>query len=198
MSDATTVDPVDSDTIIEPAEVDEPIEGEEALGDPGKKALNTMKEQRNAALKEAREAKAERDAVKAKLEGREAEYTAEVEKNKTRDEAILRAELKAAAKGKLADPADAALFLDTKQFEVDGNGDVDADALNTAIDDLIARKPHLAAAPQRRFDGDADAGPKRDNKASQITSREELSRMTPEQRVEAEAAGRLDTLLGRG
>ena len=199
MSDATNVDPVDIDTTIEPAEVvDEPIEGEEALGDPGKKALNAMKEQRKAAEIRAREAEAERDALKAKLEGREAEYAAEVEKNKTRNEAILRAELKAAAKGKLADPADAALFIDLKGFEVDGNGDVDTDALNAAIDDLIARKAHLAAAPQRRFDGDADAGPKGGPKGGQITSREELNRMTPEQVVEAEAAGRLDTLLGRG
>jgi hypothetical protein len=192
-----TVDAVDTDTTTE-VEAEAPIEGAEALGDAGKRALDTMKAERNAERARAREAEARIAELTAKLEGREAEFTAEVEKRKTQNDAILRAELKAAAKGKLADPADAALFLDTKQFEVDGNGDVDADALNTAIDDLIARKPHLAAAPQRRFDGDADAGPKRDNKASQITSREELSRMTPEQRVEAEAAGRLDTLLGRG
>ena len=84
-----------------------------------------------------------------------------------------------------------------RQFDVSENGDVDADALNTAIDDLIARKPHLAAAPQRRFDGDADAGPKGARDGGQITSQEELKRMTPEQRIEAESAGRLDKMLGR-
>jgi hypothetical protein len=192
-----TVDAVDTDTTTE-VEAEAPIEGAEALGDAGKRALDTMKAERNAERARAREAEARIAELTAKLEGREAEFTAEVEKRKTQNDAILRAELKAAAKGKLADPADAGLFINLSEFDVSGDGDVDADALNTAIDDLIARKPHLAAAPQRRFDGDADAGPKRDNKASQITSLEELSRMTPEQRVDAEAAGRLDTLLGRG
>jgi hypothetical protein len=192
-----TVDAVDTDTTTE-VEAEAPIEGAEALGDAGKRALDTMKAERNAERARAREAEARIAELTAKLEGREAEFTAEVEKRKTQNDAILRAELKAAAKGKLADPADAGLFINLSEFDVSGDGDVDADALNTAIDDLIARKPHLAAAPQRRFDGDADAGPKGDKKASQITSLEELSRMTPEQRVEAEAAGRLDTLLGRG
>jgi hypothetical protein len=179
-------------------EVEAPIEGAEALGDAGKKALDTMKAERNAERARARELQAERDALLAKLEGREAEFQAEVEKRKTQNEAILRAELKAAAKGKLADPADASLFINLADFEVSDAGDVDADALNTAIDDLIARKPHLAATAPRRFEGDADAGQKGDRKGAQITSREELNRMTPEQIVEAEAAGRLDVLMGRG
>jgi hypothetical protein len=192
------VDAVDGE-VVEVEEVEAPVEGEEALGDPGKKALDSMKAERKAALDRAKAAEAERDALLAKLEGREAEYSAEVEKRKVKDDAILRAELKAAAKGKLADPADASLFINLSDFEVSDTGDVDADALNTAIDDLIARKPHLAATAGRRFDGDADAGPKGDpKKAGQITSREELSRMSPEQIVEAEAAGRLDGMLNRG
>lgn len=194
-----TVDAVDTETVVDDtadAEVDAPIEGEEALGDPGKKALAAMKEQRKAAEVRAREAEARAAALEAKLEGREAEYAAEVEKRKTQHEAILRAELKAAAKGKLADPTDAGLFINLSDFEVSENGDVDADALNAAIDDLIARKPHLGADKARRFDGSADAGPKGDRKPGQL-SREELSRMSPEALVEAEAAGRLDDLLGR-
>ena len=191
-----TVDAVDTDTTTE-VEAEAPIEGAEALGDAGKKALDTMKAERNAERVRARDAEARIAELTAKLEGREAEFTAEVEKRKQSDVAILRAELKAAAKGKLADPADAALFLDLKQFDVSENGDVDADALNTAIDDLIARKPHLGAAPARRFDGDADAGPKGGRDGGQIASQEELKRMTPAQIVEAEAAGRLDKLLGR-
>jgi len=199
MSDET-VDAVDTDTAVDDATetVDEPIEGSEALGDAGKKALDTMKAERNAERVRARDAEARIEELTAKLEGREAEYTAEVEKRKTKDDAILRAELKAAAKGKLADPTDASLYVDLKAFEVSESGDVDADALNQAIDDLITRKPHLAASKSRRFEGDADAGQKAGAKGAQITSREELTRMTPEQVVEAEAAGRLDTLLGRG
>ena len=191
------VDAVDTETVDETVEVDAPVEGEEALGDPGKKALDAMKAERKAAVDRAKAAEARAAELEAKLEGREAEYAAEVEKRKTQNEAILRAELKAAAKGKLADPSDAGLFINLSDFEVSESGDVDADALNAAIDDLIARKPHLGASVARRFDGDADAGPKGNGKPGQITSREELSRMTPEQIVEAEANGRLEELLGR-
>jgi hypothetical protein len=192
------VETVDAENTSVETEADAPVEGEEALGDPGKRALDAMKAERKAALDRAKAAEAKAAELAAKLEGREAEYTAEIEKRKVKDEAILRAELKAAAKGKLADPSDASLFINLADFEVSETGDVDADALNTAIDDLISRKPHLAAGIQRRFEGDADAGKKGDRKGAQITSREELNRMTPEQVVEAEASGRLDTLLGRG
>ena len=201
MSENTVDVTVDTeDTIVDEApveEVDSPVEGEEALGDPGKKALDAMKAQRKAAEARAREAEAKAEELQAKLEGREAEYQAELEKRKVSDGAIKRAELRAAAKGKLADPSDAALYINLDEFEVSADGDVDADALNAAIDDLVARKPHLAATSARRFDGDADAGPKGDGKGAQIRSREELKRMTPEQIAEAEAAGRLKDLLGQ-
>ena len=199
MSDVNVDPSVDTETVVdEPVVVDAPVEGEEALGDPGKKALDAMKAERKAANDRAREAEARVAELQAKLEGREAEYAAEVQKRATQNEAILRAELKAAAKGKLADPTDAALFINLKDFEVSEAGDVDTDALNTAIDDLISRKPHLAAGKAPRFEGAPDAGKKDGLKVAQITSREELNRMTPEQVVEAEASGRLDTLLGRG
>lgn len=191
------VDAVDTETVVdEPTvEVDAPVEGEEALGDPGKKALDAMKAERKAAADRARAAEARVAELEAKLSGREAEYAAEVEKRKTQNEAILRAELKAAAKGKLADPTDAGLFINLSEFEVSENGDVDADALNAAIDDLISRKPHLGAVPGRRFDGDADTGPKGDGKPAQIRSREELSRLTDEQRIAAYESGALEGLL---
>lgn len=199
MSDEiVNVESVDAENTSVEVEVDAPVAGEEALGDAGKKALDAMKAERKAANDRAKAAELKLAELQAKLDGREAEYTAEIEKRKVKDEAILRAELKAAAKGKLADPSDASLFINLGDFEVSETGDVDADALNTAIDDLISRKPHLAAGKQRRFEGDADAGQKADRKGAQITSREELHRMTPEQIVEAEAAGRLDGLLGRG
>lgn len=206
MSDEN-VDAVDTEIVVEVDEVegDAPVEGAEALGDPGKKALDAMKAQRKAALDEARQAKAEIAELRAKLEGREAEHAKEQERQQAKDEAlaaanqrILGAELKAAAKGKLADPSDAAVYINLGDFEVSDAGDVDTDALTAAIDELITRKPYLAAGKPRRFEGDADAGQKDGAKGAQITSREELKRMTPEQVVEAEAAGRLDKMLGRG
>jgi hypothetical protein len=197
MSDATesTTEPT-----VETAP--ETIEGQEALGDPGKKALDTMKGERNAARDEAKALKARLDALEAQAAGREAEHAAEIEKQRVKDEAlsaanqrILRSELKAAATGKLADPADAALFINLAEFTVSDDGDVDSSALDAAISDLLTRKPHLAAK-QGRFDGSADQGGQRgEGKPSQIT-REQLKTMTPEAIVEAEAAGRLTTVMG--
>ena len=112
------------------------------------------------------------------------------------NERLVKAEIKAAAKGQLADPSDALLFLDAKQFEVSEDGDVDTDALNDAITDLLARKPHLAAQKPNRFDGDADQGAKgKDSKPAQLT-RDDLSRMSSDEIAQAQEAGRLNQLLG--
>lgn len=58
---------------------------------------------------------------------------------------IIKAELRAAASGKLSDPEDALAFIDVSTIDVDDDGEVDRDALSDEIDDLIKRKPHLAA-----------------------------------------------------
>lgn len=88
----------------------------------------------------------------AQMEGKEAEFTAAQERAKIQQEAlaaanqrILKASLKAAATGKLADPTDAQLYLDLSKFEVGDDGEVDEAALTAAIEDLVKRKPHLAA-----------------------------------------------------
>ena len=189
------VDVVDSEVTVD-VEADAPVEGEEALGDPGKKALDTMKAERKAALDRAKAAEAKAAELAAKLEGREAEYTAEVEKRRVKDEAILRAELCGAAKGKLADPSDAALYINLSDFEVSDSGDVDTDALDAAIADLVSRKPHLAATPGRRFDGDADAGARAVSGAPKQLRREDLKSMTPSQIEAAYEAGQLNEMQG--
>lgn len=71
---------------------------------------------------------------------------------------ILRAELRALATGKLADPSDAALYLNLDDFSVTDDGEVDSAALTAAITDLLKRKPHLAAGDPTRFDGAGDGG----------------------------------------
>lgn len=120
-------------------------DGADELGDAGKQALDRMK----AKLKAERE---RRIAAEAKAAGaadkdetdkirREAEHAATTKANAR----IVKAEIRAAAAGKLADPADALAFLNTNDFEVDDDGDVDADEIAAAIDDLVRRKPHLAA-----------------------------------------------------
>lgn len=162
----------------------EQIEGYDALGDAGKQALDRMKAERDAALAAAKAAegdpkaaeriKADRAALRkanddlaalqAKIDGREAEYAAEQAKRETEQAAlakangkILRSEIKAAAKGVLADPADAYKFLDLDSFEVSDDGDVDVNAINEALKSLIDTKPYLAAQGGR-FQGSADGG----------------------------------------
>lgn len=58
---------------------------------------------------------------------------------------ILRAEVRAAATGKLSDPSDALTFIDMTQFDVDDDGEVDQEEIAQAITDLITKKPYLAA-----------------------------------------------------
>jgi hypothetical protein len=196
------VDAVDTENQVDaPVEVDSPVEGEEALGDPGKKALDAMKAQRKAAETRARDAEARAAELEAKLQGREAEHAAEQERQKAKDEAlaaanrrILSAELKAAAKGKLADPTDAGLYIDLGEFDVSDDGDVDSDALRAAIEDLLARKPHLAA-DNRRFDGAADQGAKVPQRLSQV-SQADLETMTSAEINQARREGRLNKILG--
>lgn len=133
-------------TAAEPdVETDETDEGAEALGDAGKQALDRMKAKLKAATERARiaEAKAAQagDADEGDKVRREAEAAALAKANSR----IVRAEVKAAAATRLADPADALNFLDLDSFEVDDDGDVDQDEIAQAIADLIARKPYLAA-----------------------------------------------------
>lgn len=147
--------------------------GEAALGDAGKKALDAMKAERKAAKDEAAAAKAERDALQAKLDGKEAEHTAAQEKAATEKAAldkanqrILRSEVKAAAKGVLADPADAYKFLDLDSFEVDDDGNVDEDAIADALKSLVTNKPYLGAQSGQRFQGSADGGARNGSQVS--------------------------------
>lgn len=133
----------------------------------------------------------------AKLQGREAEYA---EQQKAReaeraalakaDERILRAEVRAAATGRLADPADAFAYIDLSSFEVGDDGEVDAAAIGAAIEDLISRKPYLAAQGGRRFQGDADGGARKEEPktlADQIAEAEKAGDYTRAMRLKAQA-----------
>lgn len=126
-------------------EVDETVEGEESLNDPGKQALDRMK----ARLKAERTA---RLAAEAKLnEATPADDTeritreAEARAMQKANSRILSAEVRAAATGKLSDPSDALTFIDLTQFDVDDDGSVDKDEIADAIADLLTKKPYLAA-----------------------------------------------------
>lgn len=125
--------------------VDDGDEGADELGDKGKQALDRMKaklkaERERRVAAEARAAQSA-DADDADVVRREAETAAMAKANAR----IVRAEVKAAAAGRLNDPADALNFLDLSQFEVDDDGDVDADEIADAIAELVRTKPYLAA-----------------------------------------------------
>lgn len=180
-----------------------PIPGAEALGDPGKKALDAMKAERTAAKAEAKAVRDEFAAFKAAAEGKAAEYVAEQEKRKVEDAAlakanqrILKSEIRAIAAGKLADPKDALLHLDLDQFEVGNDGEVDTAAITAAIEDLVKSKPYLAAQGGKPGTVFESPGAHRTGTPAGQVTEAEFNNMTPAQINTARAAGRLDAILG--
>lgn len=174
--------------------------GESALGDAGKKALDAMKAERNSARSDLSELRKQFEALQAQVAGKEKEHAAAVEAQRVKDEAlasandrIRRAEVRAQAAAKLADPTDALKFLDLDSIEVGEDGEVDAAAVAAAIDQLISDKPYLAAQG-RKFQGNADAGARNDGTPKQL-SRDDLSHMTTDQINEAREKGLLDDLM---
>ena len=163
--DQSTADGAASETGAESAAV---TEGATALGDAGKKALDAMKAERNEAKAAAKQAADDLAALRAQVEGREAEHKATLDAQRVKDEAlsaanqrILKAEVRAQAASKLNDPKDALLYLDLSGFEVGEDGEVDGDAVAAAIDKLITDKPYLAAQGTR-FKGEADGGARKE------------------------------------
>ena len=161
--------------------------GSEQLGDAGKQALDRMKDKWKTERDRRRE-------LEAKYEPPE---PSEAAANNRFAQKILRAEIKAAAAGRFNDPADAYRFLNLEQFEVTEDGDVDSGEIETAIKSLLEEKPYLAKTQgERRNKGSADFGYRKDNRPTQL-SRDDLSRMTPQQILAAEKEGRLKQLTGQ-
>ena len=94
--------------------------------------------------------------------------------------------MRAAAGTKLADPGDAGRLLDLDQFKVDVNGDVDAKAISSAIDDLLKAKPYLAAA--------GGEGGGRRGFPDLAQGRRDESKLTPMEAGKAEALRRFGRL----
>lgn len=142
--------------------------GDGELGDKGKRAIDAMKAERDAAKTAAREALARAEAAETALANKDkpAEQVAldEAEKRgsdaatKAANERVIRSEIKAAAALKLTNPDDALAFINPSDFTVDENGEVDQTALKDAVDQLLVARPYLAAANAPRFDGAGDGG----------------------------------------
>jgi hypothetical protein len=87
--------------------------------------------------------------------------------------------------------------LSTCLCRVGEDGEVDADALEAAIDNLLTERSYLAAGETKRFGGGADQGGGKSGAPKQLT-RAELATMTPEAIVAAEAKGQLANIYKTG
>ncbi|MBD0838793.1 hypothetical protein [Streptomyces sp. TRM68416] len=171
-------------------------EGADQLGDKGRRALASMKGKWRTERDKRRELEAklaEKDGVDDAEQARRKAETEAMAKANTR---ILKAEIRAAAKGRLADPKDALTFLDLDQFEVGEDGEIDPEEIEEAISDLLKDKPYLAAQSRQRFQGSGDGGAARKASRPKQLSRADLKSMTPEQIDQARIDGRLDDLMG--
>ncbi len=137
------------------------------LGEAGKRALAAERAARRDAEKKAKDAEKELEELR-KASQTDQEKALEAARTEGRTEALstanvrlLKAEIKVAAQGKLADPTDAVALLDLSKFEVNDDGDVDTKAISSAIDELVEQKPHLAAKATRPR-GDGGGGPRGD------------------------------------
>ncbi len=202
---------------IEPEEVEDDVdlvdddtdpEGTDSLGDPGKKALDTMKGKLKAEREKRRTLEAQLAERDKPADGTLPDQDALVRQAETQamarvNERLVKAEVRVAAAGRLADPADAARFLDLSQFEVDDDGNVDADEVADAIDDLIKTKPYLAAqggSTKPRFQGTADSGARKGNARPTQLTEADVKRLSAAgnhaEIVKAQSEGRLDDYLG--
>lgn len=205
-------DPQDPEDPKDPEQDPQDPEDPEDLGDKGKQALDRMKGKWSAARAELREFKALglspadiKKIVDAKKgDGKDDEVDADKIREEARREARAEAakervedKIEVGAAKKFADASDAvAILLRTHDINDFLDGDkVDAEAISEALDELLEAKPHLAAqGGKSKFGGGADGGARKASRPKQLT-RDDLSRMKPEEIVKAKAEGRLDDVL---
>ena len=196
--DETQVETTDEEV----TESTESVETEAEEPDPTeglKKALKAERLARREAERKARDLEAEKESAgkePAEQALDQARREAAAEAVKEANKRILRSEIRAAAKGRLADPDDAFAYVNVDEFEVGEDGDVNSEAIEDAISDLLARKPYLAADSGAKFRGSADQGARgRQSAPSQLTAND-IKTMTPQEIVKAQEEGRLNKILG--
>lgn len=178
------------------ADDDADPEGADALGDKGKRALASMKGKWRTERDKRRELEAKLAEKDGADDAEQARRKAEADATAKANARILKAEIRAVAKGRLADPKDALTFLDLDQFEVGDDGEIDPEEIEDAISDLLKDKPYLAAATAKRFQGTGDGGAARKASRPRQLTRADLKSMSPEAIEQARIDGRLDDLMG--
>jgi hypothetical protein len=177
-------------------------EGADALGDPGKKALDAMKarmrnEQAKRRIAEQKAKDAQDALAKAQGEDEAAAQRRKVESDALAkaNQRIVKAEVRAAAKGVLADPEDALVFLNLDSIEVGEDGDVDADDIAQQVADLVAKRPYLAAQ-RDPGKGTFDSGRGKASQKRAILTEAEYNALPSAERRQARKDGRVNKLLG--
>jgi hypothetical protein len=146
----TDTDTPDVDTPPGPPDAPNDTPEQPDLGDAGKKAIEAERRARRDAEQRAKrlESELEQFRVSQMSEQEKAIVLARAEGAREASTKVTRrlaeAEVRAAAAGRLADPADAIRLLDIDSFIPDGDGDIDAAAIAAAIDQLVTSKPYLA------------------------------------------------------
>jgi len=123
-----------------------------------KRLSSALAAERKARAIAEREANKLRDAT-----ATDAEKAVQAAKDEGRAEALkemagrlVETEVRAAAAGRLADPADAVRLLDVAEF-VGDDGAIDREAIGAAIAELIEAKPYLATEPKPSGNGQRKA-----------------------------------------
>lgn len=144
----------------------------EELGDAGKKALKAERDARKTAEKELGELKEEVARLRrsnAAVKGTDVEAI----KSEIRAEfasQLAETAIKAEAKGRLHDPADALLYISSSDV---ANGE---DAIKAAVDKLLTDKPYLAADAGKAHWGDVGQGQRSAEKPEPKSAIERMSR----------------------
>jgi hypothetical protein len=181
-------------------------DGADDLGDKGKRALDAMKARLRTERERRKAAETENATLKAKPpEGggapdeqaiREQART-EARAEALRERALDKLEAKAARL--LADPEDARAYLGSRVEDfIDGDG-IDIEAITEALEELIERKPYLAATAagtKPRFEGTGDGGARKGSTGPRQLTETDVKKMTPEQIDEAHRKGQLRDYLG--
>lgn len=128
----------------------------ERLGEAGKKALDRMKAERNAAKKAALDAKRQAADLARKVQEFEDRDKSDLDKANAKAERLatqaakatqraVSAEVRSLAVGQFADAGDAVdvLMRDASKY-VDSDGEIDTDLIEADLADLLERKPHWA------------------------------------------------------
>lgn len=179
-------------------------EGEENLGDAGKKALDAMKakwrtERDRAKAAEDKLAAATRpkpdDDEQLNVDELRKQIRDEAKAEVLKDRALDKIEAKAA--GRFKDPEDALLRLGRNVDDFIDGGKIDLDAIEDALADLLEKRPDFGVTQgePKRFKGAADGGARGSAGKPQVTEAD-LKTMTPDQIVTAQKEGRLKDLLG--